>query len=153
MLCNGWYIFRTLSIIVDLDIFRNIHVLFRHIKPYCGIFKTLDLFRILLRHTLEYSECCVTLTFWEPCHIQNSGIFRTQDISRTLSRHTLDYSECCVTLAYWEPCHIQIFAIFRVLPCLGPEAYTENCFFRFIQAFSKMIVLITLRKLTGKAHV
>ena len=35
------YIFRTLSIIVNSDIFRHIHVLFRQIQSYCGIFTSL----------------------------------------------------------------------------------------------------------------
>ena len=69
---------------------------FRHIKPYCGIFgimryscifrtchiqnpgifRTWDIFRTLQRHTLAYSERCVTLAYWQPCHIQNFAIFR-----------------------------------------------------------------------------
>ena len=47
-LCYGLYetsqnpnIFRNLSIIVNSDIFRHIHVLFRHIQPYYGIFRIL----------------------------------------------------------------------------------------------------------------
>ena len=35
-----WYIFRTLSIIINSDILRYILVLFRHIQPYYGIFST-----------------------------------------------------------------------------------------------------------------
>ena len=38
---NVRYILRTQSIIVNSDIFRHIHVLFRHIQSYCCIFRTL----------------------------------------------------------------------------------------------------------------
>ena len=71
----------------------------RHIQAYCGIFRTLcnscslafsepyhiqnpgifwswDIFRTLSRHILGYSECCVTLTYGEPCHIQSFSLFR-----------------------------------------------------------------------------
>ena len=68
--------------------FKDIHVLFRHFQPYCGIF-----------------EPCITVIYSEPFHIQNSGIFRTWDIGRTISMHTLAYTECCVALAYLELCH------------------------------------------------
>ena len=85
---------------------------------------------------VAYLEPCVTLTYSEPCHIQNSSIFRTQDIFRTQSRHILAYSECYVTLACWEPCHIQNFAIFRILAHVGPKAYSESCLYKHIQAYS-----------------
>ena len=94
---------------------------FRHIQAYSDIFS----------HIVSYVAPCVILTYSEPCPIQNPGIFRTQDIFRTLSRHILAYSERCVILAYWEPCHIQNFGIF-----LGPQAYSESCLFRHIQAYS-----------------
>ena len=52
-----------MSIIVNSDIFRHIHVLFKHIQPYCGIFRIQDKFRSLSRHILAYSERCVTLAY------------------------------------------------------------------------------------------
>ena len=114
-----WCIFRSLFIIGNSDIIRNIHV-------HSDIFS----------HIVAFLEAYVTLAYSEHCHIQNPGIFRTQDIFRTMSRHLLVYSERCVTLAYWEPCPIQNSAIFRILAYLGPEAYSESCLFRHIQAYS-----------------
>ena len=84
-----WEILGTLSIIVNSEIFRHIHVPFRHFQPYCGIFKTPC--NSYIFRTLPYLE---------------SGIYKTQDIFGTLSRHILVYSERCVMLACWEPCHI-----------------------------------------------
>ena len=40
-----------------------------------GIFSTWDIFRTQSRHILAYSECFVTLKYWEPCYIQNFTIF------------------------------------------------------------------------------
>ena len=60
-----WYIFRTLSIIVNSDIITHMHVLFRYIQPHYGIFKTL--FNSSIFRTLPYSES------WD----------RTRDIFRT----------------------------------------------------------------------
>ena len=98
--------FRTLSIIVNSDIFRYFHVLFRHIEPcrnpvYLLHIQKLAIFRILAylereiyseqRHIPAYSERCVTISYWEPCliwelyHIHSFGIFRTRGIIRTLS--------------------------------------------------------------------
>ena len=72
-LCYILYVtFRTLSIIVNSDIFN---------------------------HIVAYLEPCVALADSEPCHIQNTDIFRTQDLIRTLSRHILAYSELCVIIA------------------------------------------------------
>ena len=110
--------------------FRHVQAysrLLRHIQPYCGIFKTLR--NSCIFRTLPYSET------W---HIQNtryihnslklcSGIFRTLCNARILT-----------------PCHVQNFAIFRILAYLGPEAYSEYCLFKHIQAYSIMIVVITL---------
>ena len=54
------------------------------------IFRTQDIFRTLSRHILAYSQCCVTLTYFETllyselCHIQHFDIFKTQSISRIL---------------------------------------------------------------------
>ena len=93
---------------------------------------------VIFRHIVAQKEDCVTPAYWKPCHIQNSGIFRTQDIFRTLSRHILEYTER-VTLAYWESYHIQNFTIFRNLAYLGPQAYSESCLFRLIQAYSGML--------------
>ena len=93
---------------------------------------------------VAYVEACITLAYSEPCHIQNPGIFRIQDLFRTLPRHILAYSKRCVTLACWEPCHIPNFPILRILACLGPKEYSEPCVFRHIQAYSIMIVIITL---------
>ena len=47
-------------------------------------------------------------------------------------------------LTYWEPHHVQNFAILRILLFLGPVAYSETCLFRYIQAYSIMIVIIKL---------
>ena len=73
---------RTLSIIENSDIFRYIHVLFRHIQPYCGIFRT-----------LLYSD---SWHIQSPRYIQNSVqeypcIFRTLCNDPILK--TLPYSE------------------------------------------------------------
>ena len=103
-------------IIVNSDTLRYIHVLFRHIQPYCGIIRIL-------------------------C---NSCIFRTPDIFKTLLKHILAYSQNCVMLAYWEPCHIQNFAIFRILAHLGPGAYLESCLFGHIQAYTDILRHIPL---------
>ena len=113
-------------IIVNSDTFRHIHILLWHIQPYCGVFRTLCnsyIFRTLSFRILAY--------------------LRAQDIFRTLSRHILAYSECCATFAYWEPFHIQNFTIFRILAYLGPEAYSESCLYRHIQAYSTTVVIIT----------
>ena len=87
--------------------FRHIHVLFRHIQPYCGIFRTLCNSYII-----------------KSWYIQNPDIFRTQDVFRTLSRYILAYSKRCVTLAYCEPFYIQKLVIFRILAYLGSDAYS-----------------------------
>ena len=84
--CIAWYIFRTLAIIVNSDIFSHIAA---YLEPY------------------------VFLTYSEPCHVQNHGIFRTQDIFISLLRYILVCSKRCVTLAYWDPCHIQNCGILR----------------------------------------
>ena len=106
--------------------------LLSEIQTYPVIFTS---YSDIFRHIVAYLEPCVTLTYSEPCHIQNPGIFRTQDIFRTLSRHILTYSKRCVTFAFWELCHIQKFAIFRILAYLGQEAYSESCLQRHIQAY------------------
>ena len=86
-------IFRILSVILNSDIFRPIHVLFGHIQPYCGIFGTLR------------DSCIFTiLAYLNPGYIQNSvkaysGIFRTLCKARILRNP----------------------AIFRILACLEPR--------------------------------
>ena len=135
------------------NIFRDIHVILRHIQTYCGIFRTLCyscVFRTLpYVEPKIYPELCQGM-FWN-IHVQFShiqlyfGIFRTvcnSCIFRILAylepeiRHILAYSERCVSLAYWETCQIQNFAIYRILVYLGPEEYSESCLFRHIQAYS-----------------
>ena len=49
-----WYKFRNLSIIVNSDIYRYIHVLFRHFQPYCGMLRTLC--NCCIFRALPYSE-------------------------------------------------------------------------------------------------
>ena len=126
-LCTVWYIFRTLSMIVNPDIFSHIHVPFRQIQPYYGIFWII----------------CFSCFF--------SCIFRTRNIYITLSRHILAYSERCVTLAYWELCHVQNFVIFKILDTktwLYYPRHNQNPvylgIFRDIQEHSIMIVIIRL---------
>ena len=87
-----------------------IHVLLRHIQPYCGIFRTL-------------------------C---NSWIFRALSYWESWYTYLKAYSERSVTLGYWDLCHIQNFVIFRILACLGPEAYSESCLYRHIEAYSSI---------------
>ena len=105
-LCIVWDISSTLS----LYIFRYIHVLFRHMQPYCGIFRPMC--KSYIPRTQAYSEswhiwklryiqssvkaffsifrtlCNVgklrTLPCSELCHIQNVGLFMTRGIFRIL---------------------------------------------------------------------
>ena len=113
MLRIVWYILRIVSLIVNSDIFRHIHVLFRHVQLYFGIFRIL-------------CNSCIfkTQPYWESWHIDNtryiqnsvkadSGIFRTLCNGR-----------------YWEPFHKQNFCIFR------SQAYSESSLFRHIQVYS-----------------
>ena len=111
--CIVW----TLLIIVNSNILRHVHVLFRHIQPYCGIL-----------------EPYVTLVYWEYYHIQNLGIIRTQDIFRTRWRRILEYLEYCVTPAYWKT--LPYSELWHILAYLGPKAYLESCLIRHIQAYS-----------------
>ena len=101
---------------------------FRHIHAYS-------------RHIKTYLEPCVTLAYSGPCHIQNPDITGTYDTFRTLSRNILAYSEHCVTS------HIENPAIFRTLLYsefwhIHNPVYIGT--FRYIQAYSIMIVIITL---------
>ena len=91
-MCIVWYIFRTLAIIENSNIFNDIHVRLGHIEAYClslcnscifralGIFRTWDTFKYIysgivktpcnvqILRTLPYSEFwCI----WDPIHIQN----------------------------------------------------------------------------------
>ena len=52
-LCIVRYMFRTMPIVINSDIFRDIHVLFRHIQPCC----------------VAYLETCVILAYSETYHI------------------------------------------------------------------------------------
>ena len=96
------HIFRTLSLIINSNIFRHFNVQFKHIQPHCGIFRKPCV-------TLAYSELChiQILAYLEPRKIQNSveaysGIFRT--LCNTHILRTLPYSELC---------HFQNLGIFR----------------------------------------
>ena len=123
-------IFRALYIILSSDIFKLICVLFRHIQPYCGIFKTQRISCIF--RTLPCSE---SLHIQNPRYIQNSikkhsSIFRRLRNARILK-----------TLPYSELCHIQNLAY------SGLEAYSESCLYRYIQTYSgifKNEAIITL---------
>ena len=81
-------IIRTLSIILNSDIFRLIPVVFRHIQPYRGIFGTLCV--SCMFRTLSYKESWHIL---DPRYIQNT-VKAYYDIIRMLCN------------AYWEPCYI-----------------------------------------------
>ena len=89
-------------LLTEIQIFRHIYVLFRHIQAYCGISRALCnsyIFRIL-----PYSE---SWHIQNPRYIQNSvkaycGIFRT-----------LCYIRMLRTLSSSDLCHIQNFGIFR----------------------------------------
>ena len=97
---------------------------FKHIQPHFGIF-----------WTLCYSSIFRPLVYLE------SGIFRTRDIFKILSRHILAYLKHRVAPAYWEHWNIQSFSI---LACLRLETYSEAYWFRRIQVYSIMIVVIIL---------
>ena len=111
-------------IIVNLDIVAY-HVLFRHIQPYCGIFRTLC--NSCIFRTLSYSKF---QHIQNPRYIQNSvkaysGIFRM--LCNASMLRALPYSE------FWHmqhPRHIH-----------NPVCIST---FRHIQAYSVIIVIITL---------
>ena len=44
-----------------------------------SIFRTRNIYITLSRHILAYSERCVTLAYWELCHVQNFVIFKILD--------------------------------------------------------------------------
>ena len=90
-LCIVWDISSTLSL--SSDIFRYIHVLFRHMQPYCGIFRTIC--KSYIPRTQAYSE---SWHIWKPRYIQGSvkafsGIFRT--LCNVGKLRTLPCSELC----------------------------------------------------------
>ena len=125
-----------------------------------AIFRIRDIFRTLSRHILAYSERSVTLAYWEPCHnftyfwpevyselCQTSkmeeinwrviilprtpNLFSDKVLNTTLSQEVLKtlYSDLGLCT---------ISAIVRTL------AYSKLCLFRHIQAYSIIIVIITL---------
>ena len=59
-----------LSINVNSNIFRHIHVIFRHIQPHCSIFRT------------ACNSCL--LVYSVLCHIQNLSILSNRDVFRTV---------------------------------------------------------------------
>ena len=118
---------RTLSFIVNSDISRHIHVLFRHIELYFGIFRSLS--NSYIFRTLPYSK---SWNIWNVRYNQNPfttcfGIFRKLCNPRILRSH-----------------HLQNFAIFRILACLGLQTYSESCLYRHIQSYSVTIMIIKL---------
>ena len=90
-------------------IFRHIHILFRHIQPYCYIYRTL-------------CNSCIfrTWPYPESWHIQNP---------RYIQNSIKAYSGIYIQTL----CNARIL---RTLPYLGPEAYSESSLFRHIQAYS-----------------
>ena len=74
---------------------------------------------------MAYLQPCVTPTYSERCHIQNSGIFKIySEICQSIFCHFQNAVYC------W---HVENPAIVRILPCLGPKTYSESCFHRHIQ--------------------
>ena len=57
---------RNLSIIINSDIFRHIHILFRHILPYCGI-QNFIIFRVL--------TCSGPEAYPEPCLFRHIKVY------------------------------------------------------------------------------
>ena len=95
-------VFRTLSTIVNSDIFRHIHVLFRHIQQYCGIFRIL--FDSCTFRTLPYPK------YW---HIYNLRCIQNSVKVYSGMLRTLCNARLLRNVPYSELCHIQNFAIFR----------------------------------------
>ena len=100
-------------------IFKHIHVLLRRIQSYCGIFRT------------NCNSCIFrSLTYSESWHLYN-----LRYISNSMKAYSGTFRTLCNvptlrTLPYSELYHIQNFGIFR------PEAYSEFCSYRHIQAYS-----------------
>ena len=82
----------------------------KSIQADLGIFTHITAYSDISRHIQVYSEPCVTLTYSEPCQIQNQtrfenpGKFRTRRVFRTLV-----YSEPWL---YSEPWFVQNPGIF-----------------------------------------
>ena len=95
-------LFRTLSFIINSDIFSHIHVLFKHIQPYCGIFGTL-------------CNSCIfkTLLYSESWHIQNSRYIQNSVKVYSGTLRTLFNVLILRTLPYSELYHIQNFCMFK----------------------------------------
>ena len=72
---------------------------------------------------------------------------RTWDIFITLSRHIVTYSERCVTLHI-----VENPAIFRILAYLGPQAYSESCLYKHIQAYSDIFDSDSYNKINFLTH-
>ena len=71
---------------------------------FSSIIKTCYMFTsiaTLTTHIQAYSAPCVTLTYLQPCHVQNPGIFRTGGLIKTLWN---------IDQAYFEPCHRALFS-------------------------------------------
>ena len=95
------YIIRILSIIVNSDTFRHIHLLFRRIQSFCGIFRTLCnfcIFRILL-----YSE---SWHMQNPRYVENS----VKAYSGMFTTLCIPYSE------FWHIQDLVHLATFRHIP-------------------------------------
>ena len=100
--------------------------IFRTLPQNTGTFWTRYIFRTLSWDIVAFSQCCVTLAFWEPWQIQKFVFFRCltywhfHNVRNTRILRTLANSEIC---------------LFRSLTYLGPEAYSESCLFRHIRVF------------------
>ena len=102
------------SDIISTLLFQVYAGIFNHIEHYYSIFTHSE---TLFRFIQAYSTPCVTLAYWQPCHILSLGIFRigslfqtlwnvdqaySEHCHRTLFSHIQTYSEPCATLAYAE---------------------------------------------------
>ena len=124
MQCIVWDIFQTPVYCCRLI---HIHVLFKYVQSYCGIFRILCNSFIFI--ALPYSE---SWHIWNLRYIQNfvkaySGIFRTLCNAFILR-----------TLPYLELCHIQDISV------LSNPGIFRTLFIQAYQAYSIMIVIITL---------
>ena len=90
------YIFRTLSVIVNSDLSRHIHVLLTDIQPYCCIFRTLC-------NSCKFS----TLSYLESWHIQNLRYIQNSVMAHSEIFRTLCNAEILRSLPYSEFWHIQ----------------------------------------------
>ena len=94
--------------------------------PTCKIIRQIQSPGIVRTVYSNILKCLFKLKFIQKSATAYSGIFRT------------------LFNAYSEPCHIQNSVKIRILAYTGPETYSESCLFRHIQAYSIMIVTITL---------